>query len=138
MKTTLVSLMLALLVGASLAADPPKPAQRTVVRSQALPAQGLFDGERLSPSARKQLDTLLADADDIDVEVALVVPAGPWKVEGRVVDEHSLTPGRLRAVKDYLAARGVPTARIYVESRIDNAASEPRLQVELVGKPAPM
>ena len=110
---------------------------RTVLRSATLPAQGLFDGDRLSAATRARLDTLIANAADLDVEVALLVPSGPWKVDGKTIDEHSLTPARLAALRQYLSQQGLPAKRIYVESRIDRSAAEPRLVVELVGTPAP-
>jgi OOP family OmpA-OmpF porin len=110
---------------------------RLVVRSAILSARGLFDGDHLSKSARLHLDALLESASDLDFELALVVPSGPWKVEGKMVDEQSLTPARLAALRAHLAEHGVPAQRIYVESRIDRSLTEPRLVIELVGKPAP-
>lgn len=113
------------------------PASRTVIRSATLPAQGLFEGDRLSAATRARLDTLIGNASDLDVEVALLVPSGPWKVDGKTIDEHSLTPARLAALRQYLSQQGLSAKRIYVESRIDRSAAEPRLVVELVGTPAP-
>lgn len=109
--------------------------ERVKVRSASLPARGLFEGEQLSAAARRQLDALVADAGDLDVEVAFVAPSGPWQTEGGA-GERSLTPARLQAVRDHLARRGVDARRIYVENRIDPKAAEARLDVELVGRPA--
>jgi OOP family OmpA-OmpF porin len=113
----------------------PVPAPRMVLRSTNLPAQGLFEGDRLSRAAQEQLAALLLDAAELDVELAFVAPSGAWQTEGS--GERSLTPARLQAVRDYLASRGIPGRRIYVESRIDPKAREAQLEVELVGRPAP-
>jgi OOP family OmpA-OmpF porin len=117
---------------ATAAADP-----RLVVRSAILSAHGLFDGDHLSKSARMHLDALLESAVDLDFELALVVPSGPWKIDGKTVDDQALTPARLAALRGHLAEHGVPARRIYVESRVDRSLTEPRLVIELVGKPAP-
>lgn len=114
----------------------PAATDRVKVRSASLPARGLFEGDQLSAAARRQLDALVADAGDLDVEVAFVAPSGPWQTEGGGAGERSLTPARLQAVRDHLARRGVDAKRIYVESRIDPKAAEARLDVELVGRPA--
>jgi len=110
-------------------------APKMVLRSTNLPARGLFEGDKLSRAAQDQLAALLLDAGDLDVEVAFVAPSGAWQSEGS--GERSLTPARLQAVRDYLASRGIPGRRIYVESRIDPKAREAQLEVELVGRPAP-
>jgi OmpA-OmpF porin, OOP family len=108
---------------------------RTVLRSTRLPARGIFEGDKLSRAAQDQLAALLLDADDLDVEAVFVAPSGPWQTEG--TGERSLTPARLQAVRDFLASRGAPGRRIYVESRIDPKAPEALLEVEVVGRPAP-
>lgn len=112
-------------------------ASRLVIRSNTLPAHGLFEGDRLSDATRARLDAMLAEASDVDVEVALLVPAGPWRLDGQPGDERSLTPARLAALRQHLVQRGLPAKRIYVESRIEPSASAPRLVIELVGRPAP-
>lgn len=111
-------------------------ANRLVIRSSTLPAQGLFEGDRLSDAARVKLDAILARASDVDVEVVLLVPAGPWRLDGQSGDERSLTPARLAALRQHLVQRGLPARRIYVESRIEPSATAPRLVIELVGRPA--
>jgi OOP family OmpA-OmpF porin len=112
-------------------------ANRLVARSAVLSAQGLFVGESLSKAARLHLDALIDDAADLDLEVALLIPSGPWNVGGKVVDDRALTPARLAALRAHLVERGVNPKHIYVESRVDHSATEPRLVLELVGKPAP-
>ena len=113
------------------------PTSRIVVRSATLPAHGLFEGDQLSAATRARLDATIANASDLDVEVVLLMPAGPWKIDGKTVDEHSLTPARLTALRQYLTQHSLSTKRIYVESRIDHSTTEPRLIIELVGTPAP-
>lgn len=147
--TVLPALLLALNLGTAVAQTPgagaaaaPAPAtstsaSRLVIRSHSLPAQGLFEGDRLSDTARARLDGLLAQASDLDVEVVLLVPAGPWRLDGQPGDERSLTPTRLAALRQHLVQRGLPAKRIYVESRIEPSATAPRLVIELVGRPSP-
>jgi OOP family OmpA-OmpF porin len=108
---------------------------RTVSRSTAIPAKGLFQGDQLSESARQRLTELIIEALGLDIEVALVVPTGPWQIDGSGDAERRLTPDRLESVRRFLAQRGVDPKRIYVESRVDAQLSEPRLVVELVGRP---
>lgn len=105
------------------------------VRTTSLPAKGLFVGEQLSAAARERLTELIIEAAGLDVEVALVVPTGPWQIDGSGASERDLTPGRLQAVKRFLSERGVDPRRIFVESRIDEKLAEPRLDVQLVGRP---
>jgi len=106
------------------------------VRSAALPARGLFVGDQLSESARRQLAELTADAQDLNVEVALLVPTGPWQIDGSGAGERDLTPARLQSVRRFLAERGIDARRIFTESRIDDKLKEPQLTVQLVGRPA--
>jgi OOP family OmpA-OmpF porin len=106
------------------------------VQSRSLPARGLFQGDRLTDSARQQLAELIVDAAGLRVDVALLVPTGPWKIDDSGSDENALTPARLQAVKRFLADRGVDPRHIYVESRIDEKLKEPRLEVQLAGRPA--
>jgi OOP family OmpA-OmpF porin len=101
-----------------------------------LPAKGLFNGDRLTDSARQRLSELILDAIGLQVEVALIVPTGPWNLDGSGKDERDLTPARLEAVKRFLTQRGVAPHRIYVESRIDAKLKEARLDVQIVGRPA--
>lgn len=106
------------------------------VRSATLPARGLFAGDQLSESARARLTELIIDAAGLDVEVALVVPSGPWQIDGSGDGERDLTPARLQAVRRFLTQRGVDPKRIFVESRIDAKLKEPQLVVQMAGRPA--
>ncbi|MCB1997198.1 MAG: hypothetical protein KDG57_15215 [Rhodoferax sp.] len=113
------------------------PAKTEVLeRKASLPAKGLFVGDKLSASAKDKLTELILNALGLQVQVALVVPTGPWQIDGSGKDERDLTPARLNAVKGFLRERGVDPARIYVESRIDHALTEPRLDLQLMGRPA--
>jgi OmpA-OmpF porin, OOP family len=105
------------------------------MRSTSLPAKGLFVGEQLSASARERLTELIIEAAGLHVEVALVVPTGPWQIDGSGASERDLTPARLQALRRFLTDRGVDPRRIFVESRVDEKAAEPRLDVQLVGRP---
>jgi len=117
---------------------PPAPAASSAItpRTASLPAKGMFQGEQLTDSARQRLTELILDAIGLQVEVALIVPSGPWNLDGSGKDERDLTPARLDAVKRFLTQRGVAPHRIYVESRIDAKLKEARLDVQIVGRPA--
>ena len=121
----------------------PTPApqvQRTdnkpINRTTSIPAKGLFVGDQLSESAKQQLTVLVIDAIGLDVEVALVVPTGPWVIDGAGNTERDLTDKRLGAVRKFLSDRGIDPKRIFVESKIDAKIKEPRLDVQLVGRPS--
>jgi len=105
-------------------------------RTASLPAKGLFKGDQLSDAAKVQLTDLIINALGLDVEVALVVPTGPWQIDGSGPDERQLTDARLGAVRKFLTERGVESKRIFIESRIDAKIKEPRLDVQLIGRPA--
>lgn len=105
-------------------------------RRTSLPAKGLFVGEQLSAAAKDRLTELILNALGLHVQVALVVPTGPWKIDGSGADERDLTPARLEAVKRFLHERGVDPQRIYVESRIDQSIKEPRLDLQIMGRQA--
>ena len=64
------------------------------------------------------------------------MPTGPWQIDGSGKDERDLTEARLAAVRKFLSDRGVEAKRIFVESRIDAKLKEPRLDVQLIGRPA--
>ena len=106
------------------------------VRTTIMSAQGLFTGDQLSEDGRRQITQLIADARELNVEVALIVPTGRWKLDGSGKDEFDLTPARLESVRRYLAERGVDPRRIFVESRIDKRIKEATLAVQVVGRPA--
>jgi OmpA-OmpF porin, OOP family len=149
MKLHRLSVSAALLLGAGLAfaaagdqAVPPLPAAAaaaptaTKTQTTSIPAKGLFQGDKLTETARQKLAELIINAIGLQVDVALLVPTGPWKIEDTGSDERSLTPARLAAVKKFLTERGVEPKRIFVESRVDEKIKEPRLDVQIVGKPA--
>lgn len=110
--------------------------QKNRSRTVSLPAKGLFKGEQLTDSAKSQLTDLIINALGLDVEVALLIPTGPWQIDGSGQNERDLTPARLQALRKYLADRGIDPKRIFVESRVDPKLTEPRLDVQLVGKPS--
>jgi OOP family OmpA-OmpF porin len=105
-------------------------------RSTSLPARGLFVGDQLSDSAKAKLTELIIDALGLNVQVALVVPVGPWQIDGAGHTERDLNEARLAAVRKFLSERGVDPKRMFVESRIDAKIKEPRLDVQLVGQAA--
>jgi OmpA-OmpF porin, OOP family len=107
-----------------------------VNRTTSIPAKGLFVGDQLSDSAKKQLTDLVIDALGLDVEVALMVPTGPWVIDGGGHTDRDLNDKRLGAVRQFLTQRGIDPKRIFVESRIDAKIKEPRLDVQLIGRPA--
>ena len=128
-----------LAVAAAMATAQPARPPAAGVQSQAtsLPARGLFEGDRLSAHARQRLAELIVNAIGLQVEVALIVPTGPWNVDGSGRDERDLTPARLEAVKRFLQERGVDPKKTYVESRIDDKLKEPRLDVQILGRSTP-
>jgi OOP family OmpA-OmpF porin len=113
---------------------------KTVTKTQTLsvPARGLFQGDRLTESAQLRLAELIVNAVGLQVDVALLVPVGPWKIDpgSSATDENALTPARLQAVKRYLTERGIDPKHIYVESRVDEKLKEPRLDVQIAGRPS--
>jgi len=105
-------------------------------RTASLPAKGLFQGDQLSESAKAKLTELIIEALGLRVEIALVIPTGPWQIDGSGSNERDLTPARLNALRKFLADRGIDQKRIFVESRTDAKLKEPRLDVQLLGQPA--
>jgi OOP family OmpA-OmpF porin len=105
-------------------------------RSASLPARGLFVGDQLSDATKARLTELILEALGMRVEVALLVPTGPWQIDGASQADNDLTAARLAALRRFLSERGVDPKRIFVESRIDAKVKEPRLDVQLVGQPA--
>jgi OmpA-OmpF porin, OOP family len=105
-------------------------------RTASLPARGLFQGDQLTDAAKAKLTDLVIEALGLRVEVALLIPTGPWQIDGSGAGERDLTPARLAALRKFLADRGIDQKRIFVESRTDAKLKEPRLDVQLVGDPA--
>lgn len=120
---------------------PPVPAaklgeDKARSRTTSIPAKGLFQGDQLTDAAKAKLTDLIIEALGLRVEVALVIPTGPWQIDGSGAGERDLTPARLNAVRKFLTERGVEAQRIFVESRTDAKIKEPRLDVQLLGQPA--
>ncbi len=105
-------------------------------RTASLPAKGLFKGDQLTDAAKSKLTDLIIDALGLRVEIALIVPTGPWQIDDSGTGERDLTPARLEAVRKFLTDRGIDAKRIFVESRTDAKIKEPRLDVQLLGQPA--
>jgi len=103
-------------------------------RTTSLPAKGLFVGDQLSESAKQRLTELIIDAIGLRVEIALMVPVGPWVIDGATHTERDLTTARLNAVRKFLTERGIEPNRIFVESQINAKIKEPRLDVQLLGR----
>jgi OmpA-OmpF porin, OOP family len=112
------------------------PVSPVETRSLSLPAQGLFVGDRLTPAAQQRLGELVQASAGLRVEVALVMPVGPWRLDRGGGDERDLTPARLTAVREFLATRGLDARHIFVESRLDERVREPRLDVQVLGRTA--
>ena len=105
-------------------------------RTISMPAKGLLKSDRFTDAVKAQL-TELINAIALQVEVALLIPVGPWNIDGTGdAGERDLTPGRLQALRKYLHDRGIEQKRIFVESRVDPKLKEPRLEVQLVGQPS--
>ena len=120
---------------------PPVPAaklgdDKAKGRTTSIPAKGLFQGDQLTDAAKAKLTDLIIEALGLRVEVALVIPTGPWQIDGSGAGERDLTPARLNAVRKFLTERGIESQRIFVESRTDAKIKEPRLDVQLLGQPA--
>jgi len=111
--------------------------QKDKSRTVSLPAKGLFKGDQLTDSAKAQLTDLIINALGLQVEVALLIPVGPWNIDGTGhASERDMTPARLQALRKYLSDRGIDQKRIFVESRVDPKLKEPRLDVQLLGQPS--
>lgn len=142
LRTALVAAT-ALLASAPAAAQTPKPAAAAPAqgiaiapRTTSLPAKGLFKGDQLSDATKARLTELIMDALGLEVEVALMVPTGPWQIDGAGHTDRDLNEARLKALRSFLTDRGVESKRIFIESRVDAKISEPRLDIQLLGRPA--
>jgi OOP family OmpA-OmpF porin len=105
-------------------------------RSTSLPARGLFKGDQLSESTKSQLTDLMMQAIGSRIELALLVPTGPWEIDGAGQGDTNLNAARLQSLRRFLTDRGVDPSRVIVESRIDEKIKTPRLDVQLVTTPA--
>jgi OOP family OmpA-OmpF porin len=111
-------------------------ANQPTIRRKSIPAKGLFVGDKLSESTKAQLTELMLDAIGSRIELALLVPTGPWKIDGAGKADEDLNTARLQALRRFLTDRGVDPSKVVVESRIDKKIKTPRLDVELVTTPA--
>lgn len=121
---------------------PPLPAGKAAEdksrqRNASIPAKGLFVGNQLSESTKAKLTELILDSIGMRIEVALLVPTGPWKIDGAGKTDRDLNAARLQSLRRFLTDRGVDPKKIFVESRIDPKIKTPRLDVQLVVTPAP-
>lgn len=116
----------------------PAPAAASPIapRTTTLPAKGLFKGDQLSDATKARLTEVIIDALGLDVEVALMVPTGPWQIDGAGHTDRDLNEARLKALRTFLTDRGIEAKRIFIESRVDAKISEPRLDIQLIGRPA--
>lgn len=114
----------------------PAGANQVVPRTTTLPAKGLFKGDQLSEATKARLTEVIIDALGLDVEVALLVPTGPWQIDGAGHTDRDLNEARLKALRTFLTDRGIEPKRIFVESRVDAKLTEPRLDVQLLGRPS--
>ncbi len=106
------------------------------MRTASIPAKGLFVGDQLSDSTKARLTELVIEALGLQVQVALLVPVGPWTIDGARHTDQDLNQARLNALRKFLADRGVDPKRIFVESQIDPRIQEARLDVQLLGQTA--
>ncbi len=115
---------------------PPASAQKTTLRKASIPARGLFQGDQLSDSTKRQLTDLMLDAIGTQIELALLVPTGPWQIDGAGQGDTVMNEARLLSLRRFLTDRGVDPTRILVERRVDPKVKTPRLDIELVTTPA--
>ncbi len=139
LRSSLLALGLSLAtVSASLAQTPSARAEANQVttRSTSIPAQGLFKGDQLSDSTKSKLTELMMQAIGSRIELALLVPTGPWQIDGAGQGDTQLNTARLQSLRRFLTDRGVDPNRVVVESRIDDKIKSPRLDVQLLTSPA--
>ena len=104
-------------------------------RNASIPAKGLFVGDQLSESTKAKLAQLILDSIGMRIEMALLVPTGPWKIDGAGKTDRDLNAARLQSLRRFLTDRGVDPKKIFVESRTDPKIKTPRLDVQLVVSP---
>jgi OOP family OmpA-OmpF porin len=105
-------------------------------RNASIPAKGLFNGDQLSESTKRQLTDLMMQAIGSRIELALLVPTGPWQIDGAGQGDTNLNTARLQSLRRFLTDRGVDPNKVVVESRIDEKIKTPRLDVQLITTPA--
>ena len=97
-----------------------------------LPLAGLFRGDQLSDRTKARLSDLIRGMQGSNIEVAVMVPTGPWVTERGGHGERDLNKARMTALRAFLADRGIEAHRVSVESGLDARAQEPRLDVQLM------
>jgi len=105
-------------------------------RNASIPAKGLFVGNQLSESTKARLTELILDSIGMRIELALLVPTGPWKIDGAGKTDRDLNAARLQSLRRFLTDRGVDPKKIFIESRVDAKIKTPRLDVQLLVSPA--
>lgn len=101
-------------------------------RSLSLPASRLFHGDQLSERAKASLSDLIRGLQGTSIEVAVVVPTGPWSTERAGRGERDLNAARIGALRAFLADSGIEAGRVFMESGLDSGLQEPRLDVQLM------
>lgn len=109
---------------------------KPTTRSASIPARGLFNGDQLSESTKSQLTDLMMQAIGSRIELALLVPTGPWQIDGAGQGDTNLNTARLQSLRRFLTDRGVDPNKVIVESRVDAKVKTPRLDVQLITTPA--
>lgn len=99
-----------------------------------LPVAGLFSGDRLSEHTKARLGDLIQAMQGTAIEVAVLVPSGPWVTAHGSHGEGDLNAARLAALRAFLAERGVEAGRVFVESGLNEVLPAPRLDVQFVGR----
>jgi len=94
------------------APTPPKPAPTSVKQSVVIQADALFDFDKsvLRPDGKKSIDDAVAKMKGVDVE--MVIATGHTDSVGSDAYNQKLSERRAAAVKDYLASKGIPAAKI--------------------------
>ncbi len=105
-------------------------------RNASIPAKGLFVGNQLSESTKSKLTELILGSIGMRIEMALLVPTGPWKIDGTGKTDRDLNAARLQSLRRFLTDRGVDPKKIFIESRVDPKIKTPRLDVQLLVSPS--
>ena len=104
------------------AAEKPGPDKsgpdKKVTRSTSIPATGLFVGDQLSASTKSKLTELILDSIGQRIEMALLVPTGPWKIDGAGKGDRDLNAARLQSLRRFLTDRGVDPKKIFVGMKL--------------------
>lgn len=100
-----------------------------------LPVTGMFSGDQLSEHTKARLGDLIQAMQGSPIEVAVMVPAGPWITgQGGHGGERDLNAARLAALRAFMAERGVEAGRVFMESSLHEPLQAPRLDVQFVGR----